>query len=296
MRILSIDVGMRNLAYCYIDVKLDKTFSIAKWEVVNLCLDEPQKCCGIISNKRKIKDNKKENKKEKKCDKNARYYFNNDYYCKIHAKKTDYIIPTTELYPSRLNKYKLIELYQIADKYEVQYEKPLLKAALLDKINLHLKDKFFQIVQAQKADKMNLVDLGKNMMDHFDEHLNIETNPIDAVLIENQISTLATRMKTLQGMITQYFIMKGIEKIEFISSANKLKPFIDKKKTTYAERKKIGISITRRLVNEQSFLDEWKELFNDHKKKDDLADSFLQGLWFLRENKEIEDGHIFNMK
>ena len=295
MRILSIDVGMRNLAYCYIETKADKTFTVEKWEVVNLCLDEPLKCCGMISNKRKTKDQKKD-KKEKKCDKSARYFFNNEYYCKIHAKKTEYIIPTTELYPSRLNKYKLIELFQIADKYEVQYEKPILKNALLDKINLHLKDKFFQIVQTQKADKMNLVDLGKNMMNHFDQHLNGETNTIDAVLIENQISTIATRMKTLQGMITQYFIMKGIEKIEFISSANKLKPFIDKKKTTYAERKKIGITLTRRLVNEQAFLDGWKELFNNHKKKDDLADSFLQGLWYLRENEEIEDGEIFKMK
>ena len=295
MRILSIDVGMRNLAYCYIETKEDKSFTVEKWEVVNLCLDEPHKCCGMISNKRKNKDQKKD-KKEKQCDKNARYFFNDKYYCKIHAKKTEYIIPTTELYPSRLNKYKLIELFKIADKYEVKYEKPILKNALLDKINLHLKDKFFQIVQTQKADKMNLVDLGKNMMNHFDQCLNVETKPIDAVLIENQISTIATRMKTLQGMITQYFIMKGIENIEFISSANKLKPFIDKKKTTYAERKKIGITVTRRLVNEKAFLDKWKELFNNHKKKDDLADSFLQGLWYLRENEEIEDVEIFKMK
>ena len=63
MRILSIDVGMRNLAYCYIETKADKTFTVGKWEVVNLCLDEPHKCCGIISNKRKNKDKKKIKKK-----------------------------------------------------------------------------------------------------------------------------------------------------------------------------------------------------------------------------------------
>ena len=108
MKILSIDVGMRNLAYCYIEVKSDKTFLIEKWEVANLCLDEAPKCCGTISNKRSKKGKKDDN--EKKCEKNARYYFNDKYYCKLHAKKTDYIIPTTELYPSRLNKYKLIEI------------------------------------------------------------------------------------------------------------------------------------------------------------------------------------------
>ena len=31
---------------------------------------------------------------------------------------------------------------------------------------------------------------------------------IDTVIIENQISPIANRMKTLQGMIAQYFIMK----------------------------------------------------------------------------------------
>ena len=50
---------------------------------------------------------------------------------------------------------------------------------------------------------------------------------IDTVIIENQISTLASRMKTLQGMITQYFIMKNIPQIEFISASCKLKLFAD---------------------------------------------------------------------
>ena len=40
-------------------------------------------------------------------------------------------------------------------------------------------------------------------------------------------------MKTLQGMIAQYFIMKNKTSIEFVSSTNKLKLFIGNKKTTY---------------------------------------------------------------
>ena len=93
-------------------------------------------------------------------------------------------------------------------------------------------------------------------------------------------------MKTLQGMITQYFIMRGISNIEFISSSNKLKEFIEKKKTTYAERKKIGINITKKLINESGLLQSWYETFNDSKKKDDLADCFLQGRWFIK-NKDL---------
>ena len=56
---------------------------------------------------------------------------------------------------------------------------------------------------------------------------------LDVVIIENQISTIASRMKTLQGMISQYFIMKGIPSIEFISSINKLKIINNSNKNYY---------------------------------------------------------------
>ena len=45
------------------------------------------------------------------------------------------------------------------------------------------------------------------------------------VLIENQIGPIALRMKTLQGMIMQHFIERGIPLIEEISATNKLKEF-----------------------------------------------------------------------
>ena len=104
---------------------------------------------------------------------------------------------------------------------------------------------------------------------------------IDVVIIENQLSTLATRMKTLQGMITQYFIMRGVPDIRFISATNKLKLFDTKKdgeETGYADRKKRGIEITRALIAAHAPM---SVKFEQHKKKDDLADCFLQGMWWL---------------
>ena len=156
------------------------------------------------------------------------------------------------------------------------------KKNLLETVNAQLSEKFLNTVEKKKADKINLVDLGKNMMEYFDENLKIKEMGIDYVLIENQISTIATRMKTLQGMITQYFIMRDIKNIEFISSSNKLKEFLDKKKTTYAERKKMGITITKEIINQSDMLHCWDETFSSSKKKDDLADCFLQGRWFIR--------------
>ena len=36
MKLLSIDVGMKNLAYCIVDYNNDK-YLIEKWDVINLC-------------------------------------------------------------------------------------------------------------------------------------------------------------------------------------------------------------------------------------------------------------------
>ena len=111
---------------------------------------------------------------------------------------------------------------------------------------------------------------------------------IDVVIIENQLSTLATRMKTLQGMITQYFIMRGVPDIRFISATNKLKLFskdTDKDvKDDYADRKKRSIEITRSLILITTASSPLSVKFEKHKKKDDLADCFLQGVWWLCNN------------
>ena len=93
-------------------------------------------------------------------------------------------------------------------------------------------------------------------------------------------------MKTIQGMIAQFFIMNNINNIEFISASNKLKNYITNK-TSYNERKKISIKITLDIITKENCLIEWQEHFNKHSKKDDLADSFLQGLWYIKEYHKV---------
>ena len=149
------------------------------------------------------------------------------------------------------------------------------------------------------AHDLDLITYGRNMMKHLDAILfsaaaaeTAAVPPIDMMIIENQISTLASRMKTLQGMITQYFIMKHIPQIEFISASCKLKLFTDSTvggeevcvdASTYADRKKSGIIVCRSLGEisrkHNSSYAKWMPVFENHKKKDDLADCFLQGLW-----------------
>jgi hypothetical protein len=107
---------------------------------------------------------------------------------------------------------------------------------------------------------------------------------INHVIIENQISPIANRMKTIQGMIVQYFIMSevNVDNIEFISASNKLKDCDIKDKTKYSDRKKLGISRCLEILNNEYYFNNMIEYFNKHNKKDDLADSFLQGIWFIK--------------
>jgi hypothetical protein len=159
------------------------------------------------------------------------------------------------------------------------------------------------------AHDLDLITYGRNMMKHLDAILFSAntTAPavIDMMIIENQISTLASRMKTLQGMITQYFIMKDIKYIEFISASCKLKLFttvtpgasdealeecVDA--STYADRKKSGIIVCRSLgeisrKHNSDFI-KWMPVFEKHKKKDDLADCFLQGLWRVHSAEQMK--------
>ena len=73
------------------------------------------------------------------------------------------------------------------------------------------------MIHFQNSKDVNLITIGRNLKKKFDSLLNGYN--LDIVLIENQISPIANRMKTLQGMISQYFIMKDVKNIEFYISS-----------------------------------------------------------------------------
>ena len=131
---------------------------------------------------------------------------------------------------------------------------------------------------------MNLIEIGINLKDKLNNLY--ENIKIDTVIIENQISPIANRMKTLQGMIAQYFILHNVIDIQFISASNKLKDYVSTK-TTYSERKHKGIEICEEILINNKDICQYLDMFNTHKKKDDLADCFLQGIWFLKNKKYI---------
>ena len=139
------------------------------------------------------------------------------------------------------------------------------------------------------ANKANMIDLGKKINLLFEKTF---TEKIDEVIIENQIGPSAIRMKSIQGMITMYFIQRG-SNVVYWNSGNKLRFLKTEKvdtKTTYKERKKLSILITECIIKEK--YSNYLELFTKHKKKDDLADCFLQLIDYLVK-KDILNENIY---
>jgi hypothetical protein len=276
MRVLSIDVGIKNLAFCLLE-KSDTGMKIAKWDSINVADADTHVCCAI--------------EKNKPCEKPAKFFKDTCYYCLKHSKKQTLQIPTSELSSSFINKQKLTKLLELAEKYNIKYEKPIKKGELVNLLNEYIHETCFDSIVSSNASKTDLITIGKNIKIKFNDLFDGED--IDVVVIENQISPIANRMKTIQGMIAQYFIMqKTSQQIEFISAANKLK--IDdssgvenKEKTKYSERKKMGIQKCLELLNNDGSYISWMDYFKTHSKKDDLADSFLQGLWYIKKSKTL---------
>lgn len=274
MKILSIDVGIKNLAFCLFEKTTDSdNFKITKWDTVNISEQETKKCC-FIENNNII------------CNKPAKYKNSQHLYCLKHAKKQSLQIPSSEQKNTFIQKQKIQQLYEIANNHFIPYNNKIKKIELVNLINDHISKHYFQCVENINASDVKLLDIGINIKMHFD-NLFSQEDSINYVIIENQISPIATRMKTIQGMLVQYFVMSQVlvDNIEFISASNKLKTCEIKQKTKYSERKKLSISKCLETITSDFRFHEHLDYFQTHKKKDDLSDSFLQGLWFINDRK-----------
>jgi len=121
---------------------------------------------------------------------------------------------------------------------------------------------------------------------------------VDVVLIEKQPS-FNPKMRIIAGCLQTYFYIRGvvdkleakIRSVEFFSPKHKLKCYdgpeldISSKngkivKGKYAQTKKMGIAIARSKLEEYSEIDKIP-FFENHKKKDDLSDCYLQALTYI---------------
>jgi len=271
--VLSFDVGVRHLAYCL----MNSEGGIHAWNVINL-VSEPEYDhvpCNL-------------------CQRVSKFQCKDEKYCLIHAKKVvksgakQWFVPGYK--GLVLDKLKLLKPdYTSEKKAEIitWLEDRMLKEILVPK--------------RKNVGEISLIEIGRSMTEALDKELTgLE---FDSVLIENQISPIAARMKTLQGMLTEYFIIRfPTASIHYISSGNKLKKedvandvtSSSSDKRTYKENKNLGIQRCRESLQEvvnrgqgegngDKDSDRWIRFFDEWPgKKDDLADSYLQGVWWLR--------------
>ena len=278
MILLSFDVGIKNLAYCILsiteieDINEDNSkhfIEIIKWNIIDLSCDH-------------VEEGETETavKNLNQC-------------CKC-KKAATYCTHSNSMLPEDVKKY----CKKHAEEAQLPMHPKLLKSNSKSGHSLYIVP-LSVINKKVSCNKINIVDLGKNIKCHLDVIFAEHMDKIDAILIENQIGNLAGRMNVLQGMISQYFIMRNITNIEFISATNKLKLFktiinkknnasglgnldnvLESEKKLYKMRKDAGKMVCRSILTFYPKLNEWITKYDKHKKNDDLADCFLQGYYY----------------
>jgi hypothetical protein len=305
-KIASFDIGIKNMAVCIFETTAGSPPSIQKWEVLNLMNAETatHHACNCP-----LKSAKK-NAPVKLCNKKAKYSKPGNpekTYCEKHAQSSEWLILDKSCSPTNLKKRIYEELITIAQKYKIfenkdlgkiAFEKtqtpiPTTKKGILEKIIQYFEKNACQVLVDPKkktANNTDLISIGKNMTRLLDEIPEMTDGTITHVILENQIGILANRMKTIQGMLAQYFIMRGRPDIhiEFVSSANKLKDLANTKENenNYKQHKKDGIFFCKQFLEKNTGLGSWSHVL-ETTKRDDLADCFLQGIWYLKREKII---------
>uniref|UniRef100_A0A6C0LQL0 Mitochondrial resolvase Ydc2 catalytic domain-containing protein n=1 Tax=viral metagenome TaxID=1070528 RepID=A0A6C0LQL0_9ZZZZ len=302
MIIISWDVGVIHLAYCVIKYELNMntnqyTYEILDWDNINLLDDDrlELKCCGIQKAKHNI------------CDKKATFHLNLNNkefgFCKLHlnqSKKYWSLDKTMKLFSpiKTSDKCTYIGKNQVCDKNaKMQYQKETFCTSHYKlKLNSKIKELSPKPINNIIVKKYPTSQLQMNLINKLDELLeHFKLLEIEEIIIENQPSYKNPKMKSIACTLFDYFLIKGfadklinIKLVRYMCPSNKL--MVDKHNTLgvfkknkdftkkYKLTKELGIKYTKQLLINHPNQLEFLELF---KKKDDLCDSFLQGLYYL---------------
>lgn len=273
--VLSFDTGIINLAFCLF-TKENNLLKIIDWGVIDLIDRNEVKCC---------------------CGKKALLIQNKLFFCKVCSRKCEIIKLFDELYKpieknvdicsSCTKKCTIID--NDNNKYCLPHAKALYK----------IKEKELKITK-HKNKNVNSLDFDETRLKLFqvleDRKNLMET---DFVLIENQPSFKNPTMKSIANGLYDFYLIRGIldksknnsniSKVKFIAPCNKLKLITEEETQKLIIAKSTNESISYKLTKQLGIkycsdmiahLPEWVTFFNNQKKKDDLADALLQGVYY----------------
>lgn len=294
--ILSWDVGVIHLAYCLLTKKIYDSnklnWEIKEWNIIDLTDRNDYKCI---------------------CGAKATCSVNNKFFCKIHAKKEDLTIQNynelfvktkekgTGISPTTLGKCSCGKNGTL--KFQNNY---YCSAHAKQYYNNYVKSKEIKDFQVKSSKKLNFDDVKLKLIKTLESKP--ELLKADVVVIENQPSFKNPRMKSIASTLYDYYLIRGIidkqitksniNIVKFMSPSNKLKIADDgdSKKIVKAKQenndtkaykltKSLGIKYCLELANH---LPNWIQHFQSFKKKDDLADAFLQGAYYWTHNDKDE--------
>lgn len=119
----------------------------------------------------------------------------------------------------------------------------------------------------------------------------IDLSSVKVVLLENQPALKNPTMKSIQMIVYSFFMMKGVLdesfpvcEIHMVNARNKLKvykgpPIECQIKEKYKKNKFLSVEYTGKMIESENSC--FQEKFKNSKKKDDLADAYLQGIYWI---------------
>lgn len=333
--IISIDIGVQNLAFCIFRPPVFPATmpSILDWQVIQLLnIDQPPNTQPTPLCSETLKNGKP-------CTRPACWTHPTlaRVYCNRHAKQTavnESLLFSRTHGPTALTRWSKEKLSHVISE-DTSFPPPkknASKSVWVQYVSRIYEGRVFteiapEMPRIDATSNQAIIQMGKNIKRFFDAHPVIPH--IRAVLIENQIAPHmtsvvsqqrimgTTRMKMIQGLIMEYFIVRGADsiQIEFMSSTHKLNQFLPTSpyaalwtpyfpdglpllSTTglsdgakYRAHKKQASIITAHLLSHtfEPDLDPgwntWISKRQQSTKKDDLDDAFLQGVAFFAHHK-----------
>jgi len=253
MKLVSFDIGLRNLAFCVMEGTNRSNVKIVHWDLIDVMAEgaghDAPKCW--------------------KCQKPANWLNGKKVYaCTLH--KTKSVKAPTKV---SLNKKTIEELKKEAEPFEIH---STTKKGYVDILyahyNLHV---WKRCIKSSK--QCSVVDLSIPIAASLESRRSLWEGA-DLIALEQQPDK---RMLCVQAMIHMWFVCQGY-KCTGVSAIHKLTNIVtlNDKTKTYKGRKSTGIIHATELVPAP-----WKSHMLKHPKKDDLADTFLQGLWVIEHTK-----------